>query len=442
MEHPGRVNRVLRRLVDVRPSELAAVAWAWLYFFGVLSAYYVIRPIRDELGIAGGVANLPWLFLGTLAGMVLCNPLFGALVSRLPRRRFIAWTYRFFMLNLAVFFVLMRTTEAEVQVWVGRVFFVWVSVFNMFVVSIFWATMVDLFTREQGKRLFGFIAAGATIGAIVGSFLTATLVRIVGSANLLIVSAALLELAVLSFFRLTKVATVGEAAEAMIRQEAPIGGRAWAGLTQVVRSSYLLGICGYMLLFTSLSVFLYFQQATIVEAAVADRAARASLLARIDLAVNVITLIVQTFFTARIIRTMGIALTLTLLPALTLVGFAVLGLAPTLVTLMAFQILRRAGEYALARPARELLFTTVGREEKYKAKSLIDTFVYRVGDQIGAWTYAGLAALGLGVTGIAWVAVPLSAAWLVNGWRLGRRQEQMVLTRASSELAAERVDER
>lgn len=442
MEHPGRVDRVLRRLVDVRPSELAAVAWAWLYFFGVLSAYYVIRPIRDELGIAGGVANLPWLFLGTLAGMVLCNPLFGALVSRLPRRRFIAWSYRFFMLNLAVFFVLMRTTEAEVQVWVGRVFFVWVSVFNMFVVSIFWATMVDLFTREQGKRLFGFIAAGATIGAIVGSFLTATLVRIVGSANLLIVSAALLELAVLSFFRLTKVATVGEAAEAVIRHEAPIGGRAWAGLTQVVRSSYLLGICGYMLLFTSLSVFLYFQQATIVEAAVADRAARASLLARIDLAVNVITLIVQTFFTARIIRTMGIALTLTLLPALTLVGFAVLGLAPTLVTLMAFQILRRAGEYALARPARELLFTTVGREEKYKAKSLIDTFVYRVGDQIGAWTYAGLAALGLGVTGIAWVAVPLSAAWLVNGWRLGRRQEQMVLTRASSELAAERVDER
>src|SRR5690606_22314383 len=199
MEHPGRVNRVLRRLVDVRPSELAAVAWAWLYFFGVLSAYYVIRPIRDELGIAGGVANLPWLFLGTLAGMVLCNPLFGALVSRLPRRRFIAWSYRFFMLNLAVFFVLMRTTEAEVQVWVGRVFFVWVSVFKMFVVSIFWATMVDLFTREQGKRLFGFIAAGATIGAIVGSFLTATLVRIAGSANLLIVSAALLELAVLSF---------------------------------------------------------------------------------------------------------------------------------------------------------------------------------------------------------------------------------------------------
>ena len=140
MEHPGRVDRVLRRLVDVRPSELAAVAWAWLYFFGVLSAYYVIRPIRDELGIAGGVGNLPWLFLGTLAGMVLCNPLFGALVSRLPRRRFIAWSYRFFMLNLAVFFVLMRTTEAEVQVWVGRVFFVWVSVFNMFVVSIFWAT--------------------------------------------------------------------------------------------------------------------------------------------------------------------------------------------------------------------------------------------------------------------------------------------------------------
>ena len=424
MEHPGRVNRVLRRLVDVRPSELAAVAWAWLYFFGVLSAYYVIRPIRDELGIAGGVGNLPWLFLGTLAGMVLCNPLFGALVSRLPRRRFIAWSYRFFMLNLAVFFVLMRTTEAEVQVWVGRVFFVWVSVFNMFVVSIFWATMVDLFTEEQSKRLFGFIAAGATIGAITGSSITFALVDVLGTANLLIVSVVLLEVAVFGFLRLTRAATVGEAADLVIRQEAPIGGSAWAGVTQVMRSPYLLGICAYMLLFTTLSTFLYFQQAYIVEAAIEERTARAALLAEINLAVNVLALIVQTTLTGRIVRWLGIALTLTILPALTVAGFAVLGIAPVLVVLMAFQILRRAGEYALARPAREILFTTVTRAEKYKAKSLIDTFVYRAGDQIGAWSYAGLAALGLGVTGVAWVAVPISAIWLVNGWMLGRAQEK------------------
>ena len=421
----GPLHRILLYFVHVRTSEIAALGWAWLYFFCVLSSYYVIRPIRDEVGVATGVENLSWLFTGTLVGMVLFNPPFAALVSRLPRRQFIRYTYRFFMSNLVAFLLAMHVAPETSQVWVGRVFFIWVSVFNMFVVSIFWATMVDLFTREQGKRLFGFIAAGATIGAIVGSSMTALLVGVLGTANLLLVSAILLELGVFAFGRLARAATVGAAADTALHQERPIGGGAWAGVIEVVRSPYLLGICSYMLLFTTLSTFLYFQQAAIVEAQVTDRAARTALFAQINLAVNVITLIVQTTMTGRLVRWLGLALTLTILPAFTIAGFTLLGVMPTMVVIVGFQVLRRAGEYGLARPAREILFTTVSREAKYKAKSLIDTFVYRAGDQVGAWSFALLAMAGLGVTGVAWAAVPLSAAWLINGWWLGSRQDRM-----------------
>lgn len=423
----GTLHKCLRVFVNVRASEIAALGWAWLYFFCVLSSYYVIRPIRDELGLASGVENLSLLYTGTLAGMILFNPPFAALVSKLPRRLFIRYTYRFFMANLVVFLLLMQTMGEAAQLWIGRVFFVWVSVFNMFVVSVFWATMVDLFTKDQSKRLFGFIAAGATIGGIVGSGMTAALVSVLGTARLLIVSAILLELAVFAFGRLTRAASVGESADRVMAHERPMGGSAFSGIVQVVRSPYLLGICLYMLLFTTLSTFLYFQQAWVVDVEIPDSVDRTRFFAQFNLAVNVLTLVVQTLWTGRIIKWLGIALTLTILPALTVAGFVLVGIVPTMAVIVGFHVLRRAGEFALARPAREILFTTVSRDEKYKAKSLIDTFVYRVGDQLGAWSYAGLAAAGVGVAGVAWVAVPLSLVWMVNGWRLGRRQDRMAI---------------
>ncbi|ODS54294.1 MAG: MFS transporter [Acidobacteria bacterium SCN 69-37] len=422
----GLIHRSLLVFVRVEASEMAALGWAWLYFFCVLSSYYVLRPIRDEIGVANGVENLPFLFVGTLTGMILFNPPFAALVSRLPRRRFIGVAYRFFLVNLIVFFVVTRWAPASAQFWIGAVFFVWVSVFNMFVVSIFWATLVDLFTREQGKRLFGFIAAGATIGAIFGSSLTAGLVGVLGAANLLLVSALLLELSVRAFGRLADAATVGEAAGRVMQTERPMGGSAWAGVTQVLGSRYLLGICAYMLLFTTLTTFLYFQQAWIVDATITDRVARTEFFAQLNLIINVIALFVQMLLTGRIVRWAGIPATLAILPAMTIVGFILVGVMPTIAVIVAFQVLRRAGEFALARPAREILFTTVSQEEKYKAKSLIDTFVYRLGDQVGAWSYTLMAALGMGIAGIAWAAVPISIVWLVNGWYIGRQQERMV----------------
>ena len=417
------IARLLRAVIDVKPAEATALAWSWLYFFSILSAYYVIRPIRDEIGAAGGIENLPWLFAGTLCGMLIANPPFSALVARLAPVRFISWTYRFFMANLVLFLILLETTRGPANAWAGRVFYIWVAIFNLFVVSVFWGFLADVFSSEQSRRLFGFIAAGGTIGGIVGSTLTSVLVEHLGRSRLLLVSAVLLELAVFSVRRLSMISRGLRERSGTRGDEAAVGGGVLSGMTHTVRSPYLLNLTVYMLLFTILSTFLYFQQADIAKHSFTDRSARTAFFANIDLAVNVLTLLIQLLLTGRIIKTLGVALTLTLLPALSVVGFAVLGLAPTVWAIITFQVLRRAGNFAVARPTRETCFTVVPREDKYKAKSFIDTFVYRAGDQIGAWVYAGMGLLGLGLAGISLAAVPIAALWLVNGLWLGRRNE-------------------
>ena len=440
---------LLSRIVSLRPGEGRHVAWAWLYLFAVFTAYYVIRPIRDEAGVAGGVANLSWLFTGTLLAMMAVNPPFAALVAKLPRSRFIGVTYRFFMLNLLVFLVLFRTITGDGNVWVGRAFFIWTSVFNLFVVSVFWSFMADLFTNEQGKRLFGFIAAAATVGGIVGSLVTASAVESLGVPALLLVAALLLELGVFASRRLGAIRGPRDADAASwggvvpqlatpARRDAPhpsppgaagearaIGGGVLSGVTHALGSPYLLNICLYMLLYTILSTFLYFQQAAIVDASFASRAARTVFFARVDLLVNVMTLGAQVFVTGRVTRRLGVATTLTFVPALTAVGFLWLGLAPTVAVVVGFLVLRRSGNFAFARPSREVLFTVVSREDKYKAKNFIDTVVYRLGDQVGAWASSLVAMAGLGTGAIAWAAVPLALAWVANAWWLGRRQDTL-----------------
>jgi AAA family ATP:ADP antiporter len=408
----------------VRPEELVALGWSWLYIFSVLSAYYILRPIRDEMGVAGGVENLQWLFSGTLLGMMAVNPPFAALVAKLPRLRFISIAYRFFIGNLLFFVVLLLWATAEQNIWVGRVFFIWTSVFNLFVVSVFWGLMVDVFSSEQSERLFGFISAGATLGGIVGSSITASLAEHIPPAYLLLGSAALLELAIFSVCRLSRLSA------ALHRRptsegETAIGGTALSGLTHAFKSTYLVNVSLYILLYATTSTFLYFQQAEIARQSFIDRGARTVFFARIDLFVNILTLFAQFFVTGRVIRALGVGLTLTLLPGLSIVGFSALAAAPTLVVLITYQVLRRTGNFALARPTREILFTVVPREDKYKAKSFIDTVIYRTGDQVGAWSYAGLSFIGLGMTGIAIAAIPLCTAWLINCYWLGRKKETL-----------------
>jgi len=418
-------------MIDVRPEEVRALAWSWLYIFSVLSSYYIIRPIRDEMGVAGGVGNLPWLFTGTLVGMMAVNPPFAALVRKLPRERFISIAYRFFITNLLVFVLLLKASTAAQSIWVGRAFFIWTSIFNLFVVSVFWALMVDVFNAEQGKRLFGFIAAGATLGGIAGSSLTATLATYVEPTHLLLASAALLEVAVFSVRHLSRLSEALRLRPTARAEEAPIGGTVFSGLTHAFKSPYLLNISLYILLFAITSTLLYFQQAAIVDHSFADRPARTAFFAQVDLTVNVLTLGTQLFLTGRLLRVLGVALTLIIIPGLTVVGFVTLALVPTIAVIVMFQVLRRAGNFAVARPTREVLFTVIPREDKYKAKSFIDTVVYRAGDQIGAWSYGLLSFLGLGMTGIAIAAVPISAAWLLNSLWLGRRQEAMATAQVS-----------
>ena len=429
----------LNRIVAVEDKEVRPMLWATLYYFLVLAAYFVIRPIRDEAGVAGGVRNLPWLFLGTLLGMLLIHPLFAALVSRLPRNRFIPLTYAFFALNLVVFWVFFQSLTQEEGIWVGRIFWVWTSVFNLFVVSIFWSLMADLFRPAQASRLFGFVAVGGTIGAAVGSTTTAFLASRITPTHLLLVSAVLLVLAMLAARQLASSASGAEEQEPIGSDSAanePVGGSLLDGIRLVLSSKYLLGIVGYMLLYTITATFLYFQQAEIVEVSFTDRAARTVFFARIDVVVNSLTALIQIFFSGRIIRQLGIALSLAVLPLVCVLGFAAVGIAPTLVAIAVFQILRRTSNYAIARPCREMLYTVLPRNAKYKAKNFIDTFVYRAGDQVGAWSYAGLGALGFGAAGSSLVALPLAAVWLGFGLWLGRRQTSLANTEKSSILAS------
>jgi len=415
---------------DVRPGELRALFLAFAFHFVVLASYYVLRPIRDEIGAAGGLENLSWMFSATLVAMLVANAAFSAAVVRMSRRNFIPLAYRFLIATLMGFFLLMRGGVSEL--WVSRAFYVWVSVFNLFVVAVFWSFMTDLFSAEQGKRLFGFIGVGGTLGGLAGASITALLVDAIGTTGLLLVSAALLEVAAwcVKFMPVPRVVTVAQAPA-----ERPIGGGLWAGVTHVWRSPYLLGIAAFMLLHSVTSTLVYFQQADLAGRAFADRAARTEFFAQLDIAVNVITVFIQIFLTGQLLKRAGVAVTLALLPVVSLVGFFAIALTPSLALVAAFQVARRAMNYAVARPAREVLFTVIAREDKYKAKSFTDTFVYRAGDQLGAWTYPALRAIGLGMAGLSWIAVPLSGMWVALSLWLGRRASQRVAT-ASGGAAA------
>ena len=433
------IGRLIRRAVDIREDEVQAVGWSFAYFFLVLASYFVIRPIRDQMGVASGVQNLAWLFSGTLLGMLLLHPIFSVLVTRYPRRVFITWIYRVFIGMLVAFYLLFTVADATQSIWIGRAFFIWTSVFNLFVVSVFWSFMTDTYHPTQGQRLFGFIAVGGTVGALLGSSITATLVGILGPINLLLVSALLLELAgrcARVFERheanLVRAATpesgpeggvaTRAAAETAEKQTEVIGGGLLEGIHHVARSRYLLGLAALILLFAVVSTFLYFHLIAIVEEAMAgDDEGQTRLFAVMEVAVQSLTLITQLLLTGRILKWLGLGLSLAVLPLVSVVGFGVLAVAPVLVVVVVFQVLRRAANFAIQRPAREVLYTVVPRTDKYKAKNFNDTFVYRAADQLGAWSYTAMGWLGLGLSALALAMLPVSAAWFLLALWLGRR---------------------
>jgi AAA family ATP:ADP antiporter len=410
---------LLRRLGTIEPGEERPTLLAATYFFFALASYFILRAVRDAAGVAAGTGQLPWLFTGTLLTTLVMNPVYATVVARLPVRRFIPVVYRVFIALLLGFAAIIKYGPASWEPWLGPAFWILTSIYSLFVPSVFWGFMADSFRPEQGKRLFGFISVGGTLGALAGAFLTSQLATVVGTPVLMVLSVLLLEAAVQAAKRFPP----SFRPESRARDEAqqPVGGTSLAGITHVLRSPYLLGVCLYMLLFTIGSTVLYFQQAEIVGARYADREARTAFLASIDTVVQGLTVLAQLFLTARVIRWLGVGVTLAILPLVSVVGFTTLGVAGTLTVFVAFQVLRRAGEYAVTRPAREVLYTVVSAEDKYKAKNFIDTFVYRGGDQIGAWSYAGLQAIGMSVATISLCAAPVSAVWLLVGLWLGRR---------------------
>lgn len=416
----ARLN-ALRRIVLIKPGEGPILAWATAYFFLLLMSYYLLRPMREALGIAKGADKLPWLLTGTLLAMLVANPLYAAIAARLPRRRIIPITYRFFGLCMLLFWLAFRMVPKGGSLGLGYGFFVWLSVFNLFVVSVFWGLLDDLFDEDMGKRLFGLITVGGTLGAIAGSSLTGALskgVMVMGTrlafdaGSQLLLSAALLEASVQCMQQLAR--RFGMPTEAGGSREPGPG--LLEGLRLVLTSRYLLVICANMLLFTITSTMLYLQQGQIVERSFAGQAARTAAFATLDFWTNVITLATQLFLSGRIITWLGLRPVLCLLPILTLAGFGVLSFWPSFGVLAVFMVARRGLNYAVDRPAKEILYIPLGPAEKYKSKPFIDTFVYRAGDLLGVWTPTVLAVVAVPLSA---VALAVSGVWLAAGATLG-----------------------
>ncbi len=453
------MTAVLQRFLNVRREETAPLLLAAFYFFCVLTALMVLRPARDAIGMESGLDAIRWLFIGTALVTLAVNPLFGWLVSRFRRVVFITATYAFFAVSLVGFYLLIAVAPDAVGATSGRVFYVWFSVFNLFSTMVFWALMADRFTLEQSKRLFGVIAVGGTLGAIVGPWLASILAEPIGTPALLLVAAGFLVVAIIAAWLVAwlqperaaeqasggnRAAGAAAAASAVTAtagapaagpsadDRAVIGGNAWNGIRAVFRSPYLFGISTYVLLLTVTSTFIYFTRLQMVATLGDDTDMRATVFAQIDLITQVATLLLQMVVAGHLMKRLGVSVALALLPVIVAFGFLGLAIVASFAALIVLDATFRAIQRAITRPARETLFTVVGREDKYKSKAFTDTFVYRGGDVLGAWTEGFLGRLGMGLVGLASAAVPLAVMWCVLGLWLGRRQESMVAARAAA----------
>lgn len=424
----------LNRLVDFRSDrEFRGMLQAAAYGFCIMFAYYILRAVRDEISAADR-GNLQLLWTAVFFVMIVAVQGYSWVASRWSRGVFVPFVNRFFIACLVAFWASLVFLPEGARPWIDRVFYVWTSVFALFVVTVFWGLVADCFNSDQGKRLFGFIAIGSSVGGIAGSAVTSLLAVRVEVFLLLLIACVPLEMAswfargLHRGFGTGQVRTAGES-------ERPLAGNAWSGMKAVFASRYLMGIAAFIALMTFASTVLYFAQSDLIYAAMSDRGERTAFLARMDLVVNVLTIFFEVYLTARIIRWIGVGWTLALVPIAVAVGFVALGLYPTLWTLVIVQVLYRAGRYGLTKPAREVLFTVVSREEKYKSKAFIDAAVYRGGDLVSGWIYAGAAALGLTIGSIALLAAPVGALWVAVGLAIGRRGE--ALAAESAEPPAE-----
>jgi len=395
-------------------SELAIVGWGALTFAALLASFMAFRPVRDALVLDGNPDDIPWLFSATFIAALIASPLWSRVLSKREKRRVVPIAFHVFAGCLAGFAIVVHVAYEPVIV--GRVFYVWSSVFNIFVVSVFWSLLTDLLGPATARRLYGPIAAGGTIGTIVGPLLTRLLVETIDVSGVLVMSAVLLEIAVIGAWR---VKLAGESLD-HTPIDAPAHADALTGLRRVAKSPYLLAIVGYVLCTATAATFLYLEQASIVKAAFADRVARTEFFASLDLWIAGATFAVQTVLAGPLLAWLGPGLVLCLLPLSQGIGISVLAAAPSITVLAIIQVISRSATHGLTRPARELLFTVVDREDKYHAKNVIDIVGYRFGDFASGWLYKGLVALSAGTTALAVAAVPLTLVWLGLAALLGK----------------------
>jgi AAA family ATP:ADP antiporter len=417
-------RRRLDNGLNIQPGEGPAVIAGVLLFYLLFTGYFMLRPVRETMGIAGGVDNLQWLFTGTFVATLVCLPLFGWLASKVQRRRILPWTYGVFASNLLLFAVLFARAPDDVGS--ARAFYIWLSVFNLLTISLAWSVLADVFSTEQGKRLFGLLAAGASLGGLSGPILGTLLVAPLSHAGLLVLAAAFVLGSIGAALYLHRWrARHPLPAQAEHGSARPLGGNPFAGATAVLRSPYLLGIALFVVLLASVSTFLYFEQARIVSETFTDRTRQTQVFGLIDSVVQALAILTQVFLTGRLARRLGVGVLLVAVPLVMAAGFLWLALAPVFAVFVVVMVVRRAGEYALVRPGREMLFTVLPAEDKYKAKNFIDTVVYRGGDALSGWVKRALDVLGEHPQLAMLIGALIAVGWAATGGWLGRRQARM-----------------
>lgn len=416
-------SRMLRQIAGVEHHEIKVALTAFIYFFLLMASYFILRPLRDTMGTIYGVAHLQELFTGTFLLSLVVAPIFAGLASRIRLASFLPWVYGFISITLIVFYFLFRAVTNDR--WIAAAFYVWVSTFNLLTISVFWSLMADIFSSDQAKRLFGFIAAGGTVGTICAPAFTILFVRVLGTNNLLLISAAgfastglLVRLMEREKRRLAAVDDYAQKTSLDHR----LGGNPFDGFMLLFKSRYLLMIALFLLLMTWISTVIYFQLGDLISKDFVSRVARTQAYASIDLATNSIAVLIQLFGTGRFIRRFGVTTGLLLNPIIMVVAFLAVIFSPVLIVLASIQVVRRFAEYAIAKPSRDMLFTAVDQQAKYKAKNVIDTVVYRFGDLTSSWLSA--AVLPYGVVGLAVFGVVIAAVWFPIAFLLGRYFER------------------
>lgn len=421
---PSGIARLLKRIAGVEPVETRAVLISFAYFFCLMASYFILRPLRDAMGTVYGVKHLQELFTGTFIVSFIVAPVYAGLASRIRLASFLPWVYGFIALTMVAFFMLFRAAPENRMV--AAAFYIWLSTFNLLTISVFWSMMADIFSSAQAKRLFGFIAAGGTVGTIVAPAFITFFVDLVGVNALLLISAAgffITAMLVRALETEKRKLVVADPHAQHTSMDKKLGGNPFDGFVLIFKSRYLLMISLFLLLMTWISTIIYFQLQDLITHDFATKAARTQAFATIDLATNTCAVLVQLFGTRRFIQRFGVTAGLLINPIIMVIAFLAVVLSPVLLVLGTIQVARRFAEYAVAKPSRDMLFTVVDQQAKYKAKNVIDTVVYRFGDLSSAWFSAAI--LPFGVAGLALAGVIVSVFWFPIAWMLGRRYESV-----------------